>query len=346
VKKRIAMVLLVVAAVAACKKSPAEAPKPATTPTTAAGAPSAPAEPAVKPVPAQLPEQVARVNGATIDRSEFERAVRQLEAQAGGPVPAERRDAIYRQLLDQLVALRLLVQESASRKVTVPDAELDSRIAEVKKQFPDEKAFTAALTERKMTLDKLREEIKRQMVAQKMVQAEVEPKVTVTDNDVNGFYQQNPDKFKEPEAVHAAHILIRLPEKADDAAKKKARTEADSVLAQVKKGGDFAALAKQHSQDPGSAANGGDLGFVAKGQTVPAFEQAAFALKPGQLSGVVETPFGFHIIKLIEHRAERAVPLTEVKAQVEQFLKQQQTQEKTGAFIEQLKAKAKVEILM
>ena len=118
------------------------------------------------------------------------------------------------------------------------------------------------------------------------------------------------------------------------------------VLAKLKKGGDFAALAKQYSQDPGSAANGGDLGFVPKGQTAPAFEQAAFTLKPGQLSGVVESPFGFHIIKMIEHRDARTVPLQEVKPQVEQFLKNQKTQEKTAAYVEKLKTKAKVQILI
>src|SRR4029077_12192443 len=99
---------------------------------------------------------------------------------------------------------------------------------------------------------------------------------------------------------------------ADEAAKKKARADAEAVLKQVKGGGDFAALAKQYSQDPGSAANGGDLNFFPKGQMVPAFETAAFALKPGETSGLVETPFGFHIIKLAERRPARTVPLQEV----------------------------------
>jgi peptidyl-prolyl cis-trans isomerase C len=331
--------------VAACKKAPAGAPKQAgATPATGATAGQTPA--AVKPVPAQLPDVIARINGTPIDRGEFERAVKSLEAQAGGPVPPDRRDGIYRQMVDQLVALKLLSQESVAKKVNVPDADVDGKVAQVRGQFPNEQAFTAALAERQITPDKLKAEIKQQLQAMKLVETEIGPTVTVTDADVSDFYTKNPDKFQEPEAVHAAHILIRNPENADDAAKKKARTEAQSVLAQIKKGGDFAALAKQHSQDPGSAANGGDLGFVPKGQTVPAFEQAAFALKPGQISGVVESPFGFHIIKLIAHRDGRAVPLQEVKAQIEQFLKQQKMQEKTAAYVEKLKAKAKVEILM
>ena len=339
-KTRFALFLIAVAVVAACKKAPAEAPKPA-------GAAAATTAAAVKPVPAQLPEIVARVNGAAIDRGEFERAVKTVEGQAGGPVPPDRRDAIYRQLLDQLVALKLLSQESAALKITVPDADVDTKIAEIKKQFPDEPAFAAALAQRQMTPEKLKNELRQQLLAMKVVETQIGSTVTVTDADVNDFYAKNPDKFQEPEAVHVAHIMIRVPENADAAAKQKAKAEATSVLAQLRKGGDFAALAKQHSQDPGSAANGGDLGFVPKGQTAPAFEQAAFALaKPGQLSGVVESPFGFHIIKLIERRAARTVPLQEVKPQVEQFLKQQKMQEKTAAFVEKLKSTGKVEILM
>lgn len=340
-KTRFAILLIAVALVSACKKAPADAAKPAPTTPPAGQAAAAP-----KPVPAQLPEIIARVNGTAIDRGEFERAVKSLEAQAGGPVPPDRRDAIYRQLIDQLVALKLLAQESAARKVVVPDAEIDGRIAQVRGQFPTEQAFTSALAERQMTPDKLKSEIHQQVQAMKLVEAEIGPAVTVTDADVTDFYGKNPEKFQEPEAVHAAHILIRTPENADDAAKKKARAEAQGVLAQLKKGGDFATLAKQHSQDPGSAANGGDLGFVPRGQTVPVFEQAAFALKPGQLSAIVESPFGYHIIKMFAHRDARTVPLQEVKAQVEQFLKQQRTQEKTAAFIDKLKAKAKVEILI
>ncbi len=342
-KSRIGVILIAVALVAACKKAPAQAQKPAGS-TATPNAAAAPA--AVKPVPAQLPDVLARVNGAPIDRGEFERAVQTIEAQAGGPVPAERRNEIYRQLLDQLVALQLLSQDAVANKIDVPQSEVDSRVAQIRSQFPNEQAFTAALAERRMTPDGLKADIRRQMLAMKLVDTQIAPTIKVTDAEVQDFYAKNPDKFQEPEAVHVAHILIRTPENADAAAKKKARAEAEGVLAQLKKGADFATLAKQHSQDPGSAANGGDLGFVPRGQTVPAFEQAAFGLKPGQLSGLVESPYGFHIIKMIAHRDGRKVPLQEVKAQVEQYLKQQKMQEATQALVQQLKAMAKIEILI
>ncbi len=355
-KTRIVIALIAVALVAACKKTPSETPAQAGSagaPATAAagaapGAPGAPgsAPPAVKPVPAQLPEIVARVNGTPLDRAELERAVRSLEGQAGGPVPAAKRDEIYRQLLDQLVALKLLSQECVARKIVIPDAEVESRVAEVKKPFPNEQAFSAALAERQMTLDKLKSEIRQQLQAMKVVETDIKPTVAVTDADVTDFYVKNPDKFQEPEAVRASHIMIRTPDATDEAQKKKAKAEATAVLAELRKGGDFAALAKQHSQDAGSAANGGDMGLVPRGQTPPVFEQAAFALKPGQMSGVVESPAGYHIIKVSAHRDARTVPLQEVKPQVQEFLTQQQMQQKTEAYVTKLKAKAKVEVLM
>ena len=356
-KTRLAIVLIAVALVAACKKTPSEPPAQAGAPAPASAAPpagpSAPAPgatptaaPAVKPVPAQLPEIMARVNGLPIDRAEFERAVKSLEGQAGGPVPPERRDVIYRQLVDQLIGMKLLAQESVARKIVVPDTEVEGRLTEVKKPFPNEQAFTAALAERQLTLDKLKAEIRQQLQAMKLVDAEIRPTVAVTDADVTDFYVKNPEKFQEPEAVRVSHILIRTPDATDEAQKKKAKAEATTVLAELKKGGDFAALAKQHSQDAGSAANGGDLGFVPRGNTVPVFEQAAFALKPGQTSGIVESPFGYHIIKVFAHRDARTVPLQEVKPQVKEFLTQQQMQQKTEAFINKLKAKGKVEILL
>jgi parvulin-like peptidyl-prolyl isomerase len=332
-------------ALTGCKKSATEAPKAQAAP---AGAPAGTAQPAApKPVPAQLPDVLARVNGAAINRAEFDRAVKALEEQAGGPVPAERRDAIFRQVLDQLVGFKLLSQEAQARKLAVPEPEIDGRIGEIRKQFPNEQAFTAALAQRQMTPDGLKSDIRQQLLAMKLVETDVKPGVNVGEKEIAEFYQKNPERFQQPEAVHAAHILIRLPENADEATRKKARADIDKAMTELrKKGADFASVAKKYSQDA-SAANGGDIGFVAKGQGLPpAFELAVFALQPGQVSAVVDSPAGYHIIKAMERRPGRTVPLDEVKGQVGEFLTQEQMQEKTTAYIEKLKAKGKVEILI
>jgi peptidyl-prolyl cis-trans isomerase C len=309
-----------------------------------AAQPATPATPA-KPVPAVLPEVLARVNGEAINKAEFEKALNTVQANAGSPIPPERRDEIYRGVLDQLVSFHLLMQESKTRKIQVTDADVDSRVAEVKKQFPSEDDFNKALASRSMTLESLKAEARQEMTLSKLVESEVKALVNVQESDIKTFYDTNPDKFQQPESVRASHILIRLEPTATDAQKKEARAKADDLLKQIKAGGDFAALAKQHSQD-GSATQGGDLNFFAKGQMVPPFEQAAFALQPGQVSDVVETQFGYHIIKTTEKRPARLVPLAEVAQRIGEFLTGQQQQEKTQAFINALRAKSKIEILI
>jgi peptidyl-prolyl cis-trans isomerase C len=331
--------LIAVLAVSACSKSEPAAAATATAEQSAA-------EAAPKPVPAELPAVLARVNGETIEKTEFEKAIRNVEGRAGGPVPAEERDRVYRGVLDQLIAYRLLMQETRTRNIDVPDAEVEARIAAIKQQFPSEDVFTSALKQQSMTLEQLRADAKADMQVAKMLEAEVNSKVAVAPADVNDFYTQNPDKFQQGERVRASHVLIRAEENADAKTKEEARAKAADVLKQARSGKDFAELAKHYSQDPGSAAQGGDLGYFGQGQMVGPFEQAAFALKPGELSDIVETPFGFHVIKVADRQPSRTVPLDDVKPQIEQFLQNQQRQEKTEAFINSLKSKGKVEVLI
>ena len=224
--------------------------------------------------------------------------------------------------------------------------EVTDRIAQIKQQFPSEAEFQKELTKRHTTMAQLQEEQRRDLLNAKTIEAEVAPRVAVTEQELDTFYKGNPDQFKEPETVRASHILIGVAKDAAPAAKQAARTEAEGVLKRVKAGEDFAALAKQYSKDPGSAAVGGDLNFFPKGQMVPAFDAAAFALKTGEISNLVETEFGFHIIKLTDRRAGRIVPLAEVKDRLEEFLKQRKQQELVQQYLLSLKAKYRVEVLI
>jgi peptidyl-prolyl cis-trans isomerase C len=261
-------------------------------------------------------------------------------------VPAQQRDQILRGVLDQIVSYRLLVQESRARKVAAADAEVDARMKEIQGQFPSEEAFKQMLTARKTTLDQVRSDIRQDISVQKLIENEISASSAVKPEQVADFYAKNPDQFKQPERVRASHILITVPKGADAATKTAARTKAADLLKQVKAGGDFAALAKQHSQDPGSGQNGGDLGFFQPGQMVGPFNDVAFSLAPGAVSDLVETDFGFHIIKVAEKQAPRTVPLDEVRPQLEQYLERQNREQQTDAFVNGLKAKGKIEILI
>ena len=340
------LTLIVAIALAACSRStPAvassESPSPQATPQA-----TPPAEAAAKPVPAQFPDVVARVNGQTISRDDLQQAVGELEARAGQGVPADQRDRVVRGVLDQLIAYRLLAQESAARKVAIPDADVDARIAQIRSQFPSEQQFTQTLAQRKLTPEGLRVDIREGMQIDRMIDAEVAARTNVTADQVSDFYAKNPSEFQQAERVRASHILIRVAEGGDAAAKEQARTKAAEVLKELKAGRDFAALAKEHSQDPGSAPSGGELGAFERGQMVGPFEEAAFSLPAGQTSELVETQFGFHIIRVVEKQTARAIPLEEVRKQVEQYLQGQNKERETQTFIDALKAKGKVEILI
>ena len=346
---RRAIPFFVALALVACSKpsaNQATADAASTTPATAAAAQDSAQPEAAKPVPAQLPEVIARVNGEAITKSEFERAVKAAESRAGSAVPPDQRDRIYRDILDQMIGYKLLVQESKSRNVAVPDAEVEARIIGLKQQFPTEDAFNQALAQQQVTVEQIKSDARQEMAISKLLEDEVAAKVAVKPEDVQAFYQQNPNNFQESERVRASHILIDAPKAADAATKAQARAKAEAILKDVKAGKDFATLAKQNSQDPGSAANGGDLGFFQQGQMVGPFNDTAFSLKPGTVSDIVETDFGYHIIKVVEKQPGRTVPLEEARPKIQQFLESQNREKQTGAFVTGLRTKGKVEVFI
>jgi peptidyl-prolyl cis-trans isomerase C len=332
-------IVATVLAGAACKKPAAPAASPATAVAPGSVAPA-------KPVPAQLPSVLARVNGEAVEKWEFDNALKRVEARAGSPVPPEKRDEAYRGVIDQLVAYHLIAQEARARKMTASDADVDARLAQIRQNFPTEDAFKQGIAAEGLTLDHLRAQTRSSLEVTKFIDTEVNAKVAVADADVGAFYQQNLDRFKQGETVRASHILIGMPQGSSPQQKQEARVRAQAVLKQLKGGAPFADVAKAQSQDPGSAQNGGDLGFFPKGQMTPAFEEAAFTLKPGVVSGLVETPFGFHIIKVTEKRPPRTAPLEEVGGQIKQFLEQGQREKKLDDLVTLAKTKSKIEILV
>jgi peptidyl-prolyl cis-trans isomerase C len=347
--------VLIIAALAACSRTapanatPQAAPAPAASAQSAPPAPAAPAAPpqgpAVKAVPPQLPEIVARVNGETISGKDLDEAVRAVAGRAG-PVPPDERDRVYRGVLDNMIGYRLIIQEAKARKIAVADADVDAQVAQIRSQFPSDAQFQQALAAQKTTLEAVRSDTRDEMSAEKLVESEIAAKVGVKPEAVTDFYQKNQDKFQQGPRVRASHILIGIPQNADATTKQQAKAKADALLKDLKAGKDFAATAKANSQDPGSAPNGGDLGYFEQGQMVPPFEQAAFALKAGEMSEVVETQFGYHIIKVADKQDSHVVPLEEAKQQIEEYLTQQNRHAETELFVNALKAKSKIEILI
>ena len=162
----------------------------------------------------------------------------------------------------------------------------------------------------------------------------------VSSQQVEQYYQQHQKDFQVPEEVKVRHILIKVAAGADSKTDAAAKAKAEGILKQIKAGGDFAALAKANSDDPGSKEQGGELGMIQRGVTVPAFEQAAFSLQPNQTSDLVKTQFGYHILQVEEKQTAHLKPLDEVKGQILATLTRQQESDQEAAFAQQLAAEA------
>jgi len=292
---------------------------------------------------------VARVNGVGLSQAEFDRSWEFFLQRSG--IPAGHADKegkvteFRKQVLDRLVDEELLFQAAKNLKLLVGKDVVDAEIEKARSQFPTPEAFQEALVQNKLTEDGLRAVFNRTLSIQAFVENSVVRGLTVSDAEVHDFYTGNKVKFESPEQAHARHILVTVDEKADEKTRQAGKAKADDLLVQLKGGANFEELAKKSSDCP-SAPQGGDLGFFGHGQMVPEFDTAAFALKPGELSGVVTTRFGYHIIKLEEKKDAGLVPELDVAPKIREYLVSQ----KTGAAVERniktLREKAKIELVL
>ena len=176
------------------------------------------------------------------------------------------------------------------------------------------------------------------------LQQEIVEKITINEDKARAYYKDHPEIFKTPEKIQVRHILIKVDASASDEEKKKARGKAENVLKKIKEGEDFSKLASELSDDPGTKEKGGDLDFFSKGTMVPAFEQAAFSLKPGEISGITETDYGYHIIKMEEKKEALLEPYENIKDKVKDQALQEMRKAAVTAFIEKALKEARVEI--
>ena len=211
---------------------------------------------------------------------------------------------------------------------------------ETKKAFLDnlivrelifQEALRLGIDKDKETLDFI-EEMKKRVVVDKFFKKEVDQKTQVSDEEIKTFFDKNPDEGKSPDEIRASHILL------------KTREEADVVLKKAKQGAKFEDLAKKFSTDPGGKETGGDLGFFSQGMMVPEFDSVAFKLKVGEVSDIVQSRFGFHIIKLLEKKEGKQKSVEESKPEIEKKLLGQKRKDKFDTLVADLKAKAKISI--
>jgi foldase protein PrsA len=256
---------------------------------------------------------VAQVNDTKISRADFDR---KLEASPAG-----------KQILTQLVQQDLVDQYGAAQKIDVSQAEIDKKEADIKAKYPPGQ-FEAILKQQGLTEADVQNILRQQVIIEKAVA----PNVHVSEADVKAYFDKNHTLLDKPAQVRARHILV-----AD-------KPTADMIEAKLKAGGDFAALAKQYSTDTSTKDKGGELGFFGKGQMVPAFQDAAFALPVGQISQPVKSPFGWHIIQVEEKKPAQKATYASAHDQIKAQLTQQQQAQQVPLFLQQLRAKANIQV--
>jgi parvulin-like peptidyl-prolyl isomerase len=300
---------------------------------------------------------VAKGKGFTVKQSELDEAFGELRAayaSRGQQIPEAQRPLIEYRLLDRLVASKMLTGMATDADKAEAQKRLDTVMAETLKKFPTPEAFEQQLKFTGMTLDQFKAKTLEQLVWQTVLDRSLRPKFTVSEDDVTKFYKENPSKFEKPEMVKVNQILIstldpstKPPQQLPDAVKAEKLAVAKKVKERADKGEDFAALAKEFSDDPGTKNTGGEISFPrGTGRIPPEFEAAAFSLEPGKISDVVSTTLGYHVIKFNEKTPAEMVSLDKVHDDLKKGLESQEIQKRIPDFVEELKKENNVEILL
>jgi peptidyl-prolyl cis-trans isomerase C len=222
---------------------------------------------------------------------------------------------------------------------------MTNEVSAIKQRFSSEDEFKKAISNMNLTEATLKAQIKQRLAIKKLIDKKIADKIVVTAVESKQYYTANQQLFKQTGEVRASHILIKLDPAADDAKKAEAQTKIKMIQQKLRNGEDFAELAKTSSEGP-SSVNGGDLGFFKRGQMVKPFEDAAFALKPNEISEIVQTRFGYHIIKVVEKKPDGTIGYEVIKKRLEEHLKQKKVQEEVGLYLIELRKSAKIEKLI
>lgn len=291
---------------------------------------------------------VAKVNGVGIKALSLDAAVNNFVANQkmfGVNVSDADKVNLRKDILEQLINAELLYQESQKLPLGDLGKEIDDQYESIKKGFKTEDEFLKVLKDRGATVDDLKNDIKKGISITKYLDGNVFNDLpAVSEDEKKQEYEKNKDKLSVPESVKASHILIKVSKDAKEQAKKKLKTKIEGLRKKAAAGEDFAKLAKENSEDT-SAANGGDLGYFRRGEMVKPFEDAAFSLNNGQISNVIETEFGYHVLKVIDKKPARTLSYDEVKEDITNFLVSKKKREALDKVVEELKKTAKIEMI-
>jgi len=290
------------------------------------------------------------VNGVEITRSKVEQLIKpQLDSLAGKTrqLPAhviEQYTQQFReQALERLIREELLNAKIRQASITITDAEVMSQMEEIASvQGVSLEDFIKTMGQHNLSLEQIKEDLRERLARNQFMETQWAGKINVTEDDARKYHNEKPEQFKVPEQIRVSHILIGLEQGVDpNEAKARAGTKIEGLLKQIKDGADFAELAKANSDCP-SAPTGGDLDFFPRGKTTPAFEKVAFELQVGQISDVLETEYGFHIIRATDHEDPSDITFEQAKEKIIEQLTAEKQSEFADEYLKKLMAGAKI----
>ncbi len=289
----------------------------------------------------------ATVNDDVITTYDVTRETEQLarEAEKKAPLSLAERTQLPALALNRLIDRMLVIQKIKELNIKVTDDEVRQAIEDVKKQNNiSQETLTATLQAQGISFDQYKAQLREQLERLRLMSQEVRDKVVVGEKEMREYYDANRAKFGEVEMFRARHIFFRFDPKASPEEIAKITATAQSVLQEARSGKDFAELAKKYSSDPDSAKDGGELGAFKQGEMLPEIERAVLGMKPGEVSDLIKTPAGMHIIKLEERFMSKPKPFDAVRGEIENLLYQKKSDDRFNQWLAELRKEATIEI--
>ena len=249
-----------------------------------------------------------------------------------------------RRILDQLIDEKLVNQEADRLAITFSEREVDMAVKDMQNRNKlNDAQFAAALAEEGLTMPKYREQLKSQMKKVRVIDQEIKSRIQVSKEEVDAYYEKHADDFNAEPEVRIQQIRLIIPPESSAGEVNRIQAQAESILAKIKGGEDFTSLVGLYSQDP-TAQAGGDMGTFKRGELLPAIDEYAFSMKPGEVSPVIRTEGGFHIVKVVGRREPTALSDEERRAEVKDVIFSEKAEEDFKVWIEKLRKKAYIEV--
>jgi peptidyl-prolyl cis-trans isomerase SurA len=285
------------------------------------------------------------ITQSEIDEAEYLLANGKLKTDQGKAKGLPNRETVKKQILERFIDRKLQLQEAEKLKIKVTDENINSAIQEIKDKnnISSDQELKDSLSLQGLTLEDLRQQISRRIKIAKLINRKVRAKVQVNEDDIRTYYQEHLAEFLLREEMRARHILIQVPENASPETIKKIRSRIEKIAVNLENGADFAETAKKFSEAP-DATKGGDLGYFKKGQMIPEIDQVVFDLRPGERSGVVRTPFGFHIFEVLDRKEHTIDNDPDIRKEIEDLIYKKKIEQQLKTFMKELKEKAFINI--